>query len=270
VQKSAILILIISSLSIASSAPMAYFAYFEAGRSAFNFYEVLSSFMFWVPVVSLVLRFLLRSTIELFLQYIRTLRGKLIFVSYVTVHLILYGLLLEMILHYAYKLPATVTQPSVYFGSTLYPGSVSAIITSFGFYPNISILIPPSFYSVWSFYSISLALIIGVLVVTNVMRVLDLGKISAPAQKARTFVLLPLTGVIVGATCCLSFPVLILLASAFATILPNSLAAFLIAYFVLPCATAVVLKYNVEATNKMANDVERLEKSLNSIARGLR
>ena len=249
---------------------MAYFAHFGAWRSAFDFYETLSSFMFWVPVISLALWFLLRSTIVLFFQYIRALRAKLIFVSYVTVHLILYGLLLELILHYAYKLPETVTQPSVYFGSTLYPTSVSGIMIAFGFYPNISILIPPSFDFAWSFYSIFIALIIGVLVVTNLMQVIELGKISASAQKARAFVLLPLTGVIVGATCCLSFPVLLFLAGAFATIVPDSLAAFSIAYFFLPCAAAIALKYNTESTNRMAIDIKRLEESLGSAIKGLR
>jgi hypothetical protein len=269
-RKVSILILTASSLLIASSFPMAYFAYLRAGSSSFNLYETLSSFIFWVPVVSLALWFPLRSTVMLFVQYMRTSRGKLLFASYTGIHLILYGYLLQMILVYAHKLPDITSQPSVYFGSTLqYPAFISAIITSYGYYPNISILIPPSFNLVWSFYSVSLALIIGILVVTNVLQVVDLGNICALVQKTRAFIFLPVTGVIVGATCCVSFPVLISLASLFAAIFSDS-AAFLTAYFLLPCAAGIALNYNLESTNRMATDIQRLKKSLNSSIKGLR
>ena len=60
------------------------------------------------------------------------------------------------------------------------------------------------------------------------------------------------------------------LAGAFATIVPDSLAAFSIAYFFLPCAAAIALKYNTESTNRMAIDIKRLEESLGSAIKGLR
>ncbi len=268
-QKFTTLILIVSSVLIASSFALAYYAYFTAG-SAFNFYETLSSLMFWLPVVALAIWFPLRSTMALFARYIRTVRGKLIFVSYASVHLVLYGLLLELILEYAYKLPGVAAQPTVYFSSNLlYSTSLSAIVTSFGFYPNISVLVPPSFDFVWSFYCISFALIMSVLVVTNIMQVVDLGNLYATTQKTRAFVLLPMTGVIVGATCCLSFPVLISLATLSVPIFSNSIGALLIAYFIFPIAAAIALKYNVDSTNRMATDIQRLKRSLSSAIKGL-
>lgn len=265
VQKFTILALILSAVSIASSFPIAYLAYFGSGSAAVTLYEVLSSLMFWVPVVSLSLWFPLKNATFLFAKHIRAVRGKLLFVSYVTIHLVLYGLLLETILHYAYKLPELIAQPSAYFNVPFYPASPWAIITSIGFYPNVSMLVPPAFDFVWSFYSIVLALVIGMLVVTNVMQLDELGKICPTPQRTRSFLLLPVLGVTMGATCCLSFPLLVSLAGEFSKVIPNSLAAFVTAYFLLPLTAAIVLKYNMDSTSRVANDIQRLETSLKSV-----
>jgi len=223
--------------------------------------------MFWFPLISLALWFPLRSVVTLFVRYFRTVRGKLLFGSYISIHLILYGFLLELILDNVYKYPETALQPSVSFTSTLlYPVSLSSIITNFGFYPSISILVPPSFDLALSLYSFSLALIIAILIVTNVMQVIDLGNICALTQKTRAFVLLPVIGIIAGASCCLSFPALISIAAPSAAVLTNSAAVFFIAYFAFPCATAIGLKYNLDSIGRMASDLDKLKESLSNNA----
>ena len=249
-----------------TSFPLALIAYSVDQPNLFNFYETLASFMFWIPLVSLALWFPLRNAVTLFIRYFRTVRGKLLFCSYISVHLILYGFLLELILDDTYKYPQIAFHPSVYFTSTLlYPVSFSSVITSFGFYPSVSILLPPSFDLALSLYSFSLALIIAILIVTNVMKVVDLGNICALTQKTRAFVLLPALGVITGASCCLSFPALISIAAPSAAALSNSAPIFFIAYFGFPCATAIGLKYNLDSISRMASDLDRLKESLKAL-----
>lgn len=250
-----------------TSFPLALIAYSVDHPNLISFYETLASFMFWFALVSLAFWFPLRNSVKLFVRYFRTLRGKLLFGTYISIHLILYGFLLELILDSIYKRPEIAFQPGVYFASSLlYPISISSIITSFGFYPSISILVPPLFDLALSLYSFSFAIIIAVLIVTNVMQVVDLGNIFALAQKTRAFVLLPAIGVIAGASCCLSFPALISVAAPSAASLSNSTPVFFIAYFGFPCATAIGLKYNLDSIRRTASDLERLKESLLSNA----
>jgi hypothetical protein len=248
---------------LTTSFPLGYIAYSVDLPNPFNFYETLASFMFWFPLVSLALLFPLRSAAKLFIRNFRTVHGKLLFGSYASIHLILYGFLLELILDNIHKYSGVAFQSSVYFSSTaLYPASFSSIITSFGLYPSISILVPPSFDLALSLYSFSFALIIAILVVTNATQVAELGNVCAFGQKTRAFVLLPAIAVIAGASCCLSFPALVSLAAPGAAFLSNSSAIFYVAYFAFPCATAIALKYNLDSTRRMASDLEKLKQSL--------
>jgi hypothetical protein len=252
---------------IAMSFLVALAAYSPVQPSQFNFYETIASFMFWFSAVSLALFFPLGGVTTLFIRYFRTFRAKLLFGSYISVHLVLYGFLLELMLDKIYKFPQIAFQPTLYFSSTvLYPVSLSSIITSFGFYPSVSILIPPSFDLALSLFSFSLALIIAILIVTNAMQVIDLGYVYAHAQKAQAFVLLPTLGVIAGASCCLSFPALISIAAPNIASFSNSATIFFVAYFAFPITTAIGLKYNLDSIRRMASDIERLRDSLLSSA----
>lgn len=239
------------------SVALSYYSYFANVSSPFNPYEALASIIFWIAVVPLIFSFPLRSIFVQFANYLRTIRGVVAFLSYLSVHLILYGLLLEGVLAYIYKIPAVTTEFSYYFSSTpFYPLSPASIVTGLGFNPSLSLIFPPTYNLALSLYSISLAFIIAIIVTSNVMRVTELGKMCTIAQKSRALVLLPALGVIGGAACCLSLPVLISLATPAAVALSYSPTAYYIAYFVFPPAAAIGLKFNMDSTNRIATNLE--------------
>ncbi len=215
--------------------------------------------MLWTVVVLLVLSFPLRRALNLFTKYVRTKRGLITFISYTSVHLILYGLLLEVVLGYVYRIPANTNSFSYYFASTLfYPLSLPNVVAGFGFNPSISLILPPFYNLGLTLYSISLALFIAILVTSNVMRISELGNACNATQKSRAFVILPALGVIGGAACCLSLPVLISLVAPAATLLANSPIAYYVANFVFPPVTAIALKYNMDSTDRMATSLEKI------------
>lgn len=238
---------------------LAYYAYFVPLTSAFNSYEAVASIIFWGALISLVLGFPLRRSLRLFSKYIKTGRGLVTFVSYISVHLILYGLLLEIVLAHIFRMPPETTHFSYYLTSVLfYPLSFSSVITGFGFNPSLSFLLPPLYNLALSMYSICLGFIIAILVTANVVRVTELGKVCSLAQKSRALVLLPAIGVVGGAICCVSLPVIISLAAPAAAAISNSPIAFYFAYFLFPPATVIGLKYNLDSTDRIGANLERI------------
>lgn len=238
------------------SFPITVFAYYAGETSVFDSYEAFASFLFWFSVVSLAFLFPLRNITKLFLRYLRSAKGALIFVSYLSVHLILYGLILEGIIIYLYKVPEIISQGSVTFTSLLaYPESVISILENFAYYPSIGIAIPPAYDLIISLYSIGVAVVIAVLVVANIMKVGEISKVCTLGQKSRAIVVLPALGVIGGAACCLSIPFLISLVAPATALVSNSIDAYYVAYLGFPVATAIALKYNMDATLRIASKI---------------
>ena len=170
----------------------------------------------------------------------------------------LYGLILEGILVYLYKVPQIIYQGSATFSSILaYPESLASTLEDFAFNPSLNFSIPPDYSLALSLYSIGIALIIAILVVTNVMKVAEISKACSLAQRSRAYVVLPALGVIGGAACCLSIPFLISLVLPAAAVVSNSIGAYYIAYLGFPFATAVALKYNMDSTMRIASKLSR-------------
>jgi hypothetical protein len=201
-----------------------------------------------------VILYPLREITLLFVKYVRTIRGALVFVSYLAVHLFLYGLLLEGILIYLSNDPQLIYQSSLSFTSILaYPVSVASILGDFAFNPSLNFSIPPSYSFALSLYSVGIAFVVAVLVVTNVMKVSEISDACTINQRSRAFIVLPALGVIGGAACCISLPFLISLAVPAAAILSNSIGAYYLAYLGFPLATAIALKYNMDSTVRIAS-----------------
>jgi len=239
------------------SFPLAFSAY-TGPYGLFTLFEGSASLAFWIAIAGLVFVFPLRNVSLLFLNYVRRSRGFLIFISYLCVHLFLYGILLEGLIGLSLKTP-TFNQFSVNFASIpLYPVSVVSILAGFGFNPSLDLFIPPFFVLALSVYTITLSLIIAVLVQTNIMKVLEIGKMCGTALKSRTLVILPALGVIGGAACCLSLPILISLAAPTTAIITNNTAIWYGAYFIFPSATAVGLKYNMDSTIRIAAKMSKI------------
>ncbi len=243
---------------LAISFPLAYYSY-TVPNSLFTLVQGSSSFVFWFSIAALVFLYPLNYVSGLFTRYIRKPRGALLFVSYLSVHLVLYGLLLEGLIDYSFKVASVVTQFTASLGSVpLYPVSLSSILAGFGFNPSVDLFIPPYFVLALSFYTITLSLIIAVLVLTNIMKVLEIGKMCGVAMKSRTLVVLPALGVIGGAACCLSLPILISIAAPTAALITNNTVVWYGAYFAFPTVTAVGLKYNMDSTMRIATKMSKI------------
>jgi hypothetical protein len=243
---------------LAVSFPLAFYAY-TVPLNLFTVFEGTASFAFWFSIAGLVFLYPLRYVAALFVRYIRRPRGLLLFVSYLAVHLFLYGLLLEGLVAYSFKIPSVVNQFSASLASIpLYPVSLSSVLAGFGFNPSLDLFIPPVFVLALSFYTMCLSFIIAVLVLTNIMKVVEIGKLCGTALKSRTLVVLPALGVIGGAACCLSLPVLISIAAPTAAIITNNVGVWYAAYFLFPSATAVGLKYNMDSTMRIVSKMARI------------
>ncbi len=241
------------------SFPLARYAYSGAQSNLFSLFEGSASLAFWVSIVGLVFLFPLRYVGALFVRYIRRVRGVLLFGSYLSVHMILYGLILEGIVAYSFKVPSLVSQASISLASVpLYPVSAVSILAGFGFNPSVDIFLPPVFVLALSFYTISISFIIAVLVLTNIMKVVEIGKMCGTALKSRTLVVLPALGVVGGAACCLSLPIFISLFAPTAAIITNTPIVWYAAYFIFPSATAVGLKYNMDSTVRIASKMSKV------------
>lgn len=254
---------IFASLLIFSFA-LAWLAYTPKFIGLFSFYEGMASLLFWCSIVGLTFLFPMRYIASLFGKYIKSVRGVSIFASYMCVHLILYGLILEGIVAYSFNIPSAITQPVAYINSVpLYPINTISILAGFGFNPSVDLYIPPVYVLALSFYTISLSFIIAVLVLTNVMKVTEIGKACGTAFRSRSLVILPALGVIGGAACCLSLPVLVSLAAPTTALISANPYVFYAAYFVFPVATAIGLKYNMDSTTRIASKVSRIADSRN-------
>jgi hypothetical protein len=244
------------------SFPLAWLAFTLYGSyqiSQFQIYEGLASLLFWSSIVGLVFLFPMRYLVPLFSKYIKSVRGVSIFASYISVHLILYGFILEGIVAYSFKIPSTITQPQAFVNSVaLTPINVISILAGFSFNPAVDLYIPPVYVMALSFYTISMSFIIAVLVLTNVLKVMEIGKTCNTAFKSRSLIILPALGVIGGAACCLSLPVLVSLAAPTTALFSDNPIVFYTAYFVFPVATAIGLKYNMDSTVRIALKVSRI------------
>ncbi len=244
------------------SFPLAWLAYMLYGIyqiTSFQIYEGLASLLFWSSIVGLVLLFPMRYIVPLFAKYIKSVRGISIFGSYMTVHLVLYGLILEGIVAYSFKIPSSITQLEAFVNSVaLSPINAISILAGFSFNPSIDLYIPPVYAMALSFYTISLSFIIAILVLTNVLKVMEIGKTCGRAFKSRSLIILPTLGVVGGAACCLSLPVLVSLAAPTTVLLSDNPIVFYTAYFVFPVATAIGLKFNMDSTSRIASKVSKI------------
>jgi hypothetical protein len=243
-------------LMILASFVLAVYAYYVGSTSTFDPLEALGSVLFWLPIAGFVFLYPLSYIVKLFARYVRTATGALVFVGYLSVHLLLYGILLEGIIVYAEKIPPIFSQGAASFSALLaYPESLVTIIDDYLINPSLNIAIPPDYNLALSLFSFVIALITAILVVSNIMKVKELSRSCTLAQKSRAFVALPALGVVGGAICCLSLPALIsLVAPATTAVVSGSIVAYYVAYLI-PVATDVALKYNVDSTIKIASKI---------------
>lgn len=225
---------------------------------ALNYFQAAGSLMFWTGGFLLVLALIARAAGQA-LRFCRTRKGAAVGVVYIAFHLLFYSYVLEAIIVQLYGSPPFVSSALVLVSSSLlYPASVVDAFIGMAFNPTLTILVPPVFDSSLSLFSVFTAVIIDLLIVANVGAVGRIGSVGASAAKARAYIAMPLTGIFLGASCCMSLPVLLSIADPALTALSSLLWVFYLTYFVLPVLAAVVLKFNLDLANRTAAAAERL------------
>ena len=230
---------------------------------ALNYLQALGSLLFWSGGLLLVVPLTLGSAAKQALDFTRTGKGVAIGGFYLVVHLILYGFILEAIFVQLYGAPPFVSSPFIFVSSTLlYPASIANTVIGMAFNPSLTILVPPIFDVSLSLFSIFVAVIIDILILANVGAVRRIGSSRAITVRARAYLVMPLTGIFLGASCCMSLPVLLSVTNPSLTALSSLAWVYYLTYFGLPVLAAVVLKLNLDLAARTASAAVRLESPL--------
>jgi hypothetical protein len=220
----------------------------------FNITAAMASVVFWtcLAVVSLMLPF--RRAVSLAFSSVR--RSKLFLAlvpGYLAVHLVIYGVLLEAILTGIYGGVSAYTAAGLYItgGFALFPHTLSSVAVSLTLSPSIELLIPPQFGASISMFALYTGVVIDLLVISNIAAFL---KIRQRAKKVMGSVAVPLIGVTLGASCCLSVPELLAIASPSLSGLlftPLGLVAQNAIYYLLPLLVIGLLALNFQSISKI-------------------
>jgi hypothetical protein len=236
---------------------LSYYGYIWAAPPV-NPAELAGALAFWTGFVLIVLAFPLRAVLLDFVRSLKTALGPAVFGAYLATHLLLYGFILEGIVTAIHgpQLLGVSTPTLFVYTDTFVPPSIPSALLDLSYNPAIVFTFPPEFSAALSFYSISMAVVIAVLVVANVVRTRELGKLCTASKMAKSFVLLPMVGVALGSSCCLSVAGLVsvyLLPAALADALASNLMLYYFTYFVLPAFAVVVLYLNYVSVAKFSS-----------------
>jgi hypothetical protein len=232
-----------------------YFAYLWGSTSP-NPAELLAPTLFWYAVAFLLFAYPLREALRIFLRNIGTAFGAGVFTLYLILHVLLYGFMLESILVSFFDRPFVSASTSVYVTTSVFaPSTLLNAIVGLWFNPWITLTFPPLFSDALSLYSVVIALVIAILIVANIGKTRELGKICSTRLKSRTMVLFPALGIALGASCCLSVPILFSVVVPSAVVLSSSLWVYDATYFLFPPFAVILLYLNLYSVNRIATRV---------------
>ena len=227
--------------------------------SSLNPFQSLGSLLFWGGALVFVMEFMMGKTLRLALQFAKTWRGALVGAAYIVVHLLLYGFVLEAILVSVFGQYPFIGSGSAFVSSDLiYPATLENTLLGIALSPSLSLLVPPLFEASLSAFSFFFAIIIDVLVLANISSVRRIGAALSPKVVARAYIVMPATGIVLGASCCMSVPALLSIVSPALAFINNLLWVFYLTYFVFPVLGAVVLKLNFDLSNRTAEAAARM------------
>ncbi len=254
----------LAALQIASGLAVAFYGVFLAyfgylwGFASPNPAELLGPAFFFGGILFVLFALPLREAARSFLGSVRTRLGAAIFAGYLTVHLILYGFLLEEMLTLSFGSAALAVSTTGVFVYTdvFYPPSLTSALFDLTYNPSIIVTSPPVFTAALSFYSISVALVIAVLVVANVAETKKVGRLCSAGGRASSYVLVPVLGIVLGASCCLSVASLVSLYTLPLTLaadVSSSLLVYYITYFFLPAFAGAILYLNLLSVRRIGS-----------------
>jgi len=230
---------------------LSYFGYLW-GEASPNLAELMGSLLFWSGTVYLLFAFPFRNLLASLPRYLRTSLGASVFVGYISVHLILYGFLLESIIASIFGSAYLAVSPVFFVSTNVFspPSFVSAML-DLAYNPSIVVAVPPIFSAALTAYSISVALVIAILVAISVGKTREIGELCTRGKKARSFVLFPAIGVVFGASCCLSVAGLVSLAVPSAAALVSVPWVYYAVYFLLPSLAVLLLYLNLRSIDRI-------------------
>ncbi|MDG7005497.1 MAG: hypothetical protein JRM86_01010 [Nitrososphaerota archaeon] len=242
----------VSSLALgALGVAMAYFGS-ALGPVSLNILEVLGPAFFWVALLYFVLRFPLRSAASEFAGAVKTSLGAGAFAAYLAVHLLLYGFILDAILASIYGVSTFATDAGFLLTTNVYlPSSFISTAFDISYNPVVLMNVPPVFSAALSFYSIAVALVIGVLVVANIGKTRELGRLRTTGERAKNLFVLPAIGVVLGASSCISVAGIVELAAP-SSILTSSDWIYYVTYFLFPVVAVVLLYLNLRSAERIS------------------
>jgi len=234
-----------------------FFAYLWGATSP-NPAELLAPGLFWYAVCFLLLSYPLRDAFETFTRYIRTGFGAGVFALYLALHVVLYGFMLESILVSFFDRPFVSATASVFVTTSVFaPPSFENAVLGLWFNPWVTLTVPPLFSDALSFYSLAIAIVIAILIVANIGKTKELGRACSTRLKSRSMVIFPALGIALGASCCLSVPILITVAAPGAVALSSSLWLYDATYFFFPPFAVILLYLNYYSVDKIMSNVKQ-------------
>jgi hypothetical protein len=236
-----------------------FFAYLWGSTSP-NPAALLAAGLFWYAVAFLLFTYPFRGAFQTFRRYLRTKMGLGVFAGYLTIHVLLYGFLLEGILVSFFAQPFVTNYASVYVTTSVFaPPTVFNAVLGLWFNPWLTLTVPPSFVDSISFYSLAIAAVIAILIVANIGKARELGGFVSANTKSRTVVVLPALGIVLGASCCLSVPILFTVDAPSVFLLTNPLWLYDITYFFFPLAGIALLYLNLRSIGSITANVKNNE-----------
>lgn len=221
----------------------------------FNLYAAAASLFLFGALYLGLSEWLLKSTFARAYRYVRNPWGAAILVGYLAVHYLLYGFFLEKVLVGVYGFEAINVPATAYISSQLLgPPSIANAFLSVISFPSITLWFPPYFGVVLIPYGLFMGFLIGVLVVANLEIVHEISACPL-GNRIRAAVFLPVAGVVSGASCCLSLPILLTVAVPATGALAYTAFASYFAFFAFPIVTAVALYANLYYTQNLIRSV---------------
>lgn len=250
------------AVAVAAGVLMTYAAYFVGSRGAVALGSA-GSVVVWAGVLYAVYSGPLRGVLSRTARSLSDGVGVFTFFGYLSVHLLLYGFIVEAFLAAAFGLPVIHTAEA-FLNYTLVPGATPySMFLDITIDPTFTLVAPPFLEASLPLYSWSMALIVASLVSVNIAVVRRLGRACTRGRKRATYYGLPLLGAAGGASCCLSIPLLLAAVSPAAGAVVAAYKAAYIAYYLFPGATAYGLLLNYRATEKIERRiVSQLEHSV--------
>jgi hypothetical protein len=232
-----------------------YFAYFRFPSTGVRDAVGLSSVIFWVGLWVLLGHSLFRPALKTFVDATKTRLGIAVFLAYVSAHLVLYGFLLEEIFALTLNISTTVVSPVFFLTSNLVaPQSFLNALVTISFSPSVALSLGQVFGVELSVYNFFTATLIGSLVVANAEQLKHLSNRCSSKLRAKTYVGIPLLGIFLGASCCMSPPILLALvlpAGTLGSVLSKSVATTYVTYYFFPALAAFLLYYSFRGTNRL-------------------